>query len=125
MIARLCTAFLMLSLATCILSTSSAAQESISAKEAVSHVGENATVCGHVASTHFASTTRGRPTFINLDEPYPNQVFTVLIWGSERVNFGAPEVVYRNKNICATGVITSYRGSAEMTATSPSQVRIQ
>jgi hypothetical protein len=60
------------------------AQASISATEAKSHVGERATVCGEVASTHYAARSRGNPTFINLDKPYPNEMFTVLIWGSDR-----------------------------------------
>jgi len=64
-------------------STAVHAQSSISAEQAREHVGQKMTVCGNVASTHYASTSRGNPTFINLDKPYPNQVFTVLIWGSE------------------------------------------
>jgi hypothetical protein len=26
----------------------------------------------------------------NLDEPYPRETFTILIWGSDREKFGAP-----------------------------------
>jgi len=33
---------------------------SITAAEAAKHVGETATVCGQVASTHFASTSKAR-----------------------------------------------------------------
>jgi len=33
------------------------------------------TVCGEVASTHYAVRSRGNPTFINLDKAYPNQIF--------------------------------------------------
>lgn len=57
------------------------AEESLSAREASKHVGERATVCGLVASTHFATRSKGQPTFLNLDEPYPKAVFTVLIRG--------------------------------------------
>ena len=42
------------------------ALQTIKATEARNHVGETATVCGNVASTHYAAS-RGRPTFINLD----------------------------------------------------------
>jgi hypothetical protein len=78
------------------------AQTSISAADAKNHVGERATVCGEVASTHYAVSSRGSPTFINLDKPYPNQIFTVLIWGTNRPKFGDPEEAYRGKNICVT-----------------------
>src|SRR6266852_4765713 len=81
------------------------AQKVLSTAEAKDHAGERATVCGEVASTHYAARSRGNPTFINLDKPYPNQIFTVLIWGSDRQKFGDPEETYRNKHICVTGKI--------------------
>ena len=53
----------------------------ISPKKAINHVGEYKTVKGLVASAKYLSRVKGRPTFLNLDEAYPNQVFTVVIWG--------------------------------------------
>lgn len=54
--------------------------QTITAAEAKNHIGETATVCGRVVSAHYAATSRSRPTFLNLDEPYPREVFTVVIW---------------------------------------------
>jgi hypothetical protein len=101
------------------------AQTSISASEAKNHVGEKATVCGEVASTHYAARSRGNPTFINLDKPYPNQIFTVLIWGSDRPKFGDPEETYRSKSICVTGKISDYKGVPEIIAYEPTQIQIR
>jgi hypothetical protein len=101
------------------------AQNSISAADAKNHVGEKATVCGEVASTHYAARTRGNPTFINLDKPYPSQIFTVLIWGSDRSKFGDPEEAYRSKHICVTGKIADYKGVPEIIAYEPSQIKVQ
>jgi hypothetical protein len=103
----------------------SPAQTPISAAEAKNHVGERATVCGEVASTHYAARRRGNPTFINLDQPYPNQIFTALIWGSDRPKFGDPEEMYRNKRICVTGKITDYKGLPEIVAYEPSQIKVR
>ena len=100
-------------------------QTSISAAEAKNHVGERATVCGEVASTHYAGRSRGNPTFINLDKPYPNQIFTLLIWGSDRPKFGDPEEAYRSKHICVTGKISDYKGVPEIIAYEPSQIKVQ
>jgi hypothetical protein len=86
----------------------------LTAAEAKNHIGETRTVCGKVASTHFATKSKGQPTFLNLDEPYPKEVFTILIWGSDRAKFGAPETKYRDARVCATGKITSYRGKPEI-----------
>jgi DNA/RNA endonuclease YhcR with UshA esterase domain len=99
------------------------AQNRVTASEAKGHVGEVATVCGEVASTHYAASTKGQPTFLNLDKPYPNPVFTVLIWGSNRSKFGTPENDYKGKHICVTGKITEYRGGPEIVADKPDQIK--
>jgi len=98
------------------------AQKSLSVAEAKEHVGEVATVCGTVVSTRYAASTKGSPTFLNLDKAYPNQVFTIVIWGKDRSKFGRSEVDYREKRICVTGKIAEYRGKAEIVADDPKQL---
>jgi len=66
------------------------AEKKYSTSEAKEHFGETATVCGEVVSARYADSTKGQPTFLNLDKPYPNQVFTVVIWGNNRSKFGTP-----------------------------------
>lgn len=100
-------------------------QTTLSAKDAKSHIGEIAIVCGQVVGTRYAVASRGRPTFLNFDEPYPRQVFTVVIWGSDRAKFGQPEEAYRNKDVCASGQIQSFRGGAEIIAHSPEQISLK
>jgi hypothetical protein len=85
----------------------------LTAAQAKDHIGEHATVCGKVASTRYAEKSKGQPTFLNLDEPYPKQVFTIVIWGEDRQKFGSPESKYRDKDVCVTAKITEYRGSPE------------
>jgi hypothetical protein len=97
----------------------------LTAAGAKDHIGEKATVCGKVASTRYAATTRGKPTFLNLDKPYPSQVFTVLIWGENRTKFGAPEDQYRGKQICVTGTITEYRKAPEIVLSDPDSIEVQ
>ena len=76
-----------------------AAEHTIPATEAAKHVGEKTTVCGVVASTHYASGRKGQPTFLNLDKPYPNAIFTALIWGENRSKFNEPEVRPRQADL--------------------------
>ena len=97
----------------------------LTAAEAKDHVGEQATVCGRVASTRYAATTRGKPTFLNLDKPYPSQVFTVLIWGANREKFGNPEERYRDKQVCVTGAITEYPKAPEIVVSDPQSIEVQ
>jgi hypothetical protein len=98
-------------------------QKKVSTSEAKDRVGEVATVCGDVVSSHCAST-KGQPTFLNLDKPHPNPIFAVLIWGSSRSRFGTPENDYKEKRICATGKITEYRGGPEIVADNPEQIKL-
>lgn len=99
--------------------------KTLTAAEAKNHIGEQNTVCGKVASTRYAATTRGKPTFLNLDKPYPSQVFTILIWGENREKFGTPEEKYREKQVCVTGKITEYRGAPEIVVTDPQSIEVQ
>lgn len=101
------------------------AQKRISAAEAKEHFGDNATVCGEVVSTRYADSSKGKPTFLNLDKPYPNQIFTVVIWGSNRSKFKTPEEDYKDKKVCVTGKITAYDGLPEIIADDPKQIRIE
>jgi DNA/RNA endonuclease YhcR with UshA esterase domain len=102
--------------------TSAEAASTLTAAQAKSHIGESATVCGKVVSTKFSERSKGEPTFLNLDEPYPDQVFTVLIWGSDRGQFGAPEKTYAGQAICVTGMIKEFRGKAEIIVHEPAQI---
>jgi len=99
--------------------------QTLTASEAKAHIGSTTTVCGKVVTPRYATSTRGQPTFLNFDKPYPNQEFTVVIWGSDRTKFGAPELVYSNQIICVTGKIEEYRGGAEIVASNPSQISVR
>ena len=75
--------------------------------------------CGHIAGSHTAYSSRGKPTFINLDRPYPNQIFTVLVWGSDRENAGAIPV---SGQLCVNGTsqTESYLAITNVILTAPS-----
>lgn len=94
--------------------------QTISATDAKNHVGEKATVCGKIVSERSATNSRGEPTFINLDAPYPNQIFTILIWGEDRSKVG--NLPTEGARVCATGVIQEYRGVPEIVVKSAVQL---
>jgi len=98
--------------------------DTISPEDARNHIGENGTVCGVVASSHYTYRSKGRPTFINLSRPYPTQIFTILIWGSDRGNFpGAPENYYKSKRICVSGKIQQFKGTPEIIVRDSKQIK--
>lgn len=90
--------------------------------EASDHAGQMAIVCGVVASAKYAQSTSGSPTFLNLDRPYPDHIFTVLIWGTHRSAFGTPERAFEGKRVCVSGRIEMYKGRPEIVAKVPSQL---
>jgi hypothetical protein len=104
---------------------SASSEQRLTASEARQHMGEHATVCGVVASASYAERARGQPTFLNLDKPYPNQIFTIVIWGENRAKFGAPESKYLDKRICVSGLIRNYHGEPETMPSDPSQIQEQ
>ena len=115
--------FLVCLVASVSLAARPAKTHTITAEQAKDHIGETAKVCGQVVSARLAFRTRGQPTYLNLDKPYPHQVFTAIIWGLDRGKFGDPQQSYLNKHICVTGRITVYRGQPEMVLHNPKQIR--
>ena len=89
------------------------AQENISANDAANFLDKKATVCDTVARAHYAPQSKGQPTFLDLGESYPRQLFTVPIWGSGRGKFESPPETLAGKEICVTGVIKAIHGRAE------------
>jgi DNA/RNA endonuclease YhcR with UshA esterase domain len=106
-----------------VLCSPAAVAATITPEEAAAHVGETATVCGIVASARYAERSRGEPTFLNLGRPCPDQLFTALIWGSERAKFREPERTLQGKRICVTGAIRLYRGTPEVILSDPAQLK--
>jgi hypothetical protein len=88
-----------------------AVTQTITAADAKNHIGEQATVCGLVAGKRVATESQGTPTFVNLDKPYPNQSFTLLVWERDKASVG---LLPATGQLCVTGHIVQYRGGAEI-----------
>jgi hypothetical protein len=102
--------------------TSTFAANALTAPQAKEHIGENATVCGVVASTRYAVRSNRQPTFLNFDQPYPHHIFTVVIWGSDRPKFGTPEVTLLGRQACVSGTIELYKSKPEIIVREPGQL---
>lgn len=101
------------------------AQKKLTAEEAKDHFGQDATVCGEVITTSYADSSKGQPTFLNFDKPYPKQIFTVVIWGENRSKFGRPDQDFKGKRICVSGKITAYAGKPEIVVSDPKQIKVE
>ena len=96
----------------------------LTAREASDYIGQSATVCGHVASTKFTHKSKGQSTYLHINELYPNQTFTVLVWVNNNQDFGFPGIKYQGKNICATGLLKNSKGTPEIIAENASQITL-
>lgn len=108
-------------LAVSVLGACASRAEGLTPAQAAQHVGTTATVCGTIAGAHYAERSDGQPTFINLDKPYPDPVFTIVIFGDYRAKFSPPPETWSG-HVCATGKITSFHGKAEMKVFDPGQI---
>jgi hypothetical protein len=79
--------------------------------EASEHIGQRATVCGVVVSKNTAEQSNGKPTFVNLDRSFPQQTFTIVIWGKDSPAVGDFPAAGR---VCVTGTIDTYRGNPQI-----------
>jgi hypothetical protein len=95
---------------------------SLSPEQAADHVGETTTVCGPVASATYMPQAPQSPTFLDLGKPFPNQIFSAIIFGGDRSKFGTPETSTRDKSICVTGTIFLYQGKPEIILHDPKQL---
>jgi hypothetical protein len=101
-----------------------ARRPTIEAEAAGAHPGQVVEVCATVATARYLPDAGGQPTFLNLERPHPRQSLTVVIWGTDRAAFGAPERSYAGKRICVTGRVRNRHGKPEVFASDPSQIEV-
>lgn len=97
----------------------------INSTQAKDFIGKEKCVCGKVVSTKYAENGKSNPTYINLDKKYPEQVFTLMIFGKDRENFSyKPEEFLQGKTICIKGKIGEYKGTPQIIADKEKQVEV-
>ena len=100
--------------------TTGAPAATIPDSQAISHVGQTATVQGTVSNVHVS----GKGTvFINFGDAYPNQDFTAVIFSSSAGAFG-DVVRLDGKKLAVTGPITMWKGKPEMILRTPANLRV-
>lgn len=95
-------------------------------KDASSHVGETVTLYGPVVGAEYASTSNGKPTFLDIGADYPSKNrLSITIWGKNRSAFStAPEKLYEGKTIAVKGKVYLYDGVCNIEVTSPDQITV-
>lgn len=110
------TAILFLAIASC-------DGQNLTCYQAKDSIGKHVTVCGEVIGTHYAATSKGQPTFINLCEAYPHAPITIVVWNDVKVSYDISTL--KGKTICVTGWIKDYKGKAEIEVSNQTQIVIR
>lgn len=98
----------------------------VTPREAGTHMGERARVCGHVQSASYLETRDRAPTVMRVGGTYPYERINVVVFGENRGKFTPPpEEMYRGADICVTGVIDFYDGSASIEADAPDKIELK
>ena len=82
--------------------------------------GKKVTICGKVVSTKFSKNGH---TFLNLDQAFPNQIFSATIWKSNSIHFSfPPHIKLKDKYVCLEGKITDNKGTPTMDLTNEKNI---
>ncbi len=96
---------------------------SVNSIDAEQYVNNKTTVCGTVVATRVLKDNKG--VVANLDQRFPNTLFSFTIWQSNIPNFSYEPATYlMNKKICITGNITLYRGKPTTEAQNEKAIEI-
>lgn len=97
----------------------------INSFQAKDYIEKEACVCGKVVSTKYHQNGSSNPTYINLDKRFPDQVFTLIIYGSARKNFSyEPETYLVGKTVCVKGKVGQFKGTPQIIANREKDVEI-
>lgn len=97
----------------------------VRAHEAIEHRGEYAMVCGVIADANYLEDSRGGPTYLNFDKPYPDHDFSAIIFRKNRKNLEiAPETLTGYK-ACVYGKVKVHRGKAQIEIVKQQQLSVR
>jgi hypothetical protein len=102
------------------------AQQEVKIEDLSKHVGDSVTVCTKIYGGIFLERSKGTPTFLNAGANYPNSPLTIVIWSDARQKFKeAPEVFYKDKEVCITGKIILYKEKPEIVVYEEKQIVVK
>lgn len=97
-------------------------QTLILAKDADQYIGKSVSVCDSVYSTK----TFDNVSLINLGAAFPKETLTLVINKEDKAKFTTePASMFLGNNICVTGVITEFKGKAQIVITDPKQIVVK
>ena len=83
--------------------------DTISAEMAASKVGEEVMIKAKVVTVFFAKNSTGKPTFLNLVKPFPDNPIAIIIFENELKKLNINAVEYVEKTVIVKGIVKYYK----------------
>jgi len=97
-------------------------QTLILAKDADQYVGKTVTICDSV----YSSKNFDKLSLINLGAAFPKEILTIVINKDDKSKFTSePATMFLGNNICVTGMVTEFKGKAQIMVTDPKQIVVK
>ena len=97
----------------------------VRAHEAIEYRGEFAMVCGVIASANYLKKSKGGPSYLNFDKPYPEHEFSAILFGKNRKNFDLKPETLTGYKACVYGKIKVYKGKAQIELVKANQLSVK
>lgn len=98
----------------------------ITLEEVNKNIGDSISVCGLIFTAKYMQNSENKPVLLNMGAPYPNQLLTLVIYEEDRNQFAqAPEVLFKDKDVCVTGRILMYNNRPQIVIRKASQIQIR
>ena len=106
-----------------IYASANAQEIKIEANKAAFHVGKTVMACGQLMETKHLTNRH----YLNLDNKYPNQSLTLLVWDKDykwfENRFGEIDSMVGSR-FCARGKIEEYKNNLQIQVTNPQFLRL-
>lgn len=100
--------------------------KNIDVNNVAKHVGDSVKFCSKVFSTRYFEFSENKPTLLDVNSSYPNQLVNTVIWEQDRKNFGGPpEILYNNKEVCICGVVQLFNNMPQIVIHSREQITVK
>jgi DNA/RNA endonuclease YhcR with UshA esterase domain len=101
------------------------AQKTVKLEDVKQYVGDSVIVCGTVANVKYVDHVRGRPAFLDLGKPFPNQGLTIVVWGRIADQFkGSLDWLFSGKRVCVAGKLELYQNRPQIVLNNTEQIRL-
>ncbi|MEY4927854.1 MAG: hypothetical protein RI894_2290 [Bacteroidota bacterium] len=87
----------------------------IAPKQAKDYMGKKVAVEGLIVNTFYADFADGQPTFLNLDQPFPKNPMSIVIFETDVKKMSFNSLAYQNKRVVITGIVESYTDEYKIT----------